>query len=85
MLLARLFVALVCPRGGAEMRIVAIITATAPIERILTHISEPAEPPRNSPARGPPAWEHPPVEAVPDWDALAQAPPEHVFDQRVQW
>jgi hypothetical protein len=73
MLLARLFVALslVCPRCGAEMRIVAFITETAPIGRILTHIGEPAEPPRISPARGPPAWEDPPIEAVPDWDALA--------------
>jgi hypothetical protein len=34
MLLARLLVALplVCPRCGAEMRIVAFITETAPIE-----------------------------------------------------
>jgi hypothetical protein len=85
MLLARLFVAFVCPRGGAEMRIFAFITASLPIERILTHISEPAEPPRNSPARGPPAWEDPPGEAVPDWDALAQPTPEHIFGQRVPW
>ena len=87
MLLARLFVALplVCPRCGAEMRIVAFITETAPIERILTHIGEPAEPPRISPARGPPGWDDPPVEALPDWDPLAQPPPEYVFDQRVQW
>jgi hypothetical protein len=41
--------------------------------------------PRISPARGPPAWDDPPVEAVPDWDALAQPQPESVFDQRVQW
>jgi len=27
----------------------------------------------------------PSVEAVPDWDALAQPPPEYVFDQQVQW
>jgi hypothetical protein len=31
------------------MRIVAFITETASIERILTHIGEPAEPPRISP------------------------------------
>ena len=78
MLLARLFVALplVCPRCGAKMRILALITETAPSERILTHISEPAGPPRISPARGPSAWEDPPVEAVPDWDALGPPPPE---------
>ena len=27
----------------------------------------------------------PPVEAVPDSDALAQPQPEYVFDQQVQW
>ena len=67
------------------VRIIAVITETAPIERILTHIGEPAEPPRISPARGPPGWDDPPVEALPDWDPLAQPPPEYVFDQRVQW
>ena len=54
------------------MRIVAFITEAAPVQRILNHIGEPAEPPRISPARGPPAWDDPPVDAVPDWDALAQ-------------
>ena len=58
---------------------------SASVQRILNHIGEPAEPPRISTARGPPAWEDPPVEAVPDWDALAQPPPEYVFDQQVQW
>ncbi len=27
----------------------------------------------------------PPVEAVSNWDALAQPQPEYVFDQQVQW
>ena len=87
MLLARLFesLPLVCPNCGADMRIVAFITEAAPVRRILNHIGEPAEPPRISPARGPPAWDDPPVEAVPDWDALAQPQPEYVFDQQVQW
>jgi hypothetical protein len=34
---------------------------------------------------GPPAWDDPPVEAVPDWDTLSQPQPEYVFDQQVQW
>ena len=55
------------------------------VQRILNHIGEPAEPPRIAPARGPPAWDDPPVEAVPDWDALAQPQAEYVFDQQVQW
>jgi hypothetical protein len=41
--------------------------------------------PRISPARGPHAWDDPPVKAVPDWNALAQPQPEYVFDQQVQW
>jgi hypothetical protein len=40
---------------------------------------------RCSIAAHPPAWDDPPVEAVPAWAALAQPQPEYVFDQRVQW
>jgi len=85
MLLARLLepLPLVCSCCGADMRIVAFITET--VRRILTHIGEPAEPPRIAPARGPPAWDDPPVDLVPDWEALAQPSPEYVFDQEVQW
>jgi len=67
------------------VRIVALITGAAPVRRILNHIGEPAEPPRISRARGPPAREEPPVDAVPDWDTLAQPPPERVFDHQVPW
>ena len=70
---------------GPETRVVAFITEADPVRRILTHIGEPAEPPRISPARGPPAWEDPAIAAVPDWDALAQAQPEYLFDRQIQW
>lgn len=73
---------LVCPRCGADMRIIVFITETAPVRQILTHI---AEPPRISPARGSPAWNGPPVDPVPNWEALAQPSPEYVLDQEVQW
>jgi hypothetical protein len=73
-------VPLVLPDFAADIRCAAFITEAAPVQRILNHIGEPAEPPRISPARGPPAWDDPPVEAVPDWDALAQPQPEFVFD-----
>ena len=59
--------------------------AVVPEEHILTYTGEPAEPPRISPARGPPGWDAPPVEVLPDWDALAQLQPKYVFDQRVPW
>jgi hypothetical protein len=87
MLLARLFASLplVCPNCGADMRIIAFVTETAPVRRILKHVGEPVEPPRISPARGPPAWDDPPVDLGPDWEALAQPSPEYVFNQEVQW
>ncbi|MGB8145992.1 MAG: hypothetical protein WCF05_12620 [Chromatiaceae bacterium] len=87
MLIARLFLTLplVCPCCGADLRIVAFITVAAQVQRILNYSGEPAEPPHISPAREPPAWDDPPVEAPPDGDALAQPQPEYVFDQQVQW
>lgn len=42
---------------GTEIRIVAFITDTASVTRILEQIGEPAKPPRLSPARRPPAGE----------------------------
>ena len=52
------------------MRIGAFITETSRVRRVRTHMGEPPEPPRISPARGPPEWGDPPVDAAPDWDAL---------------
>jgi len=85
MLLARLFASLplACPHCGADMRIVAFITEATPVQRILNHIGEPPEPPRISPARGPPVWGDG-LDSPPDWDALAQPEPEYLFDQQVQ-
>jgi hypothetical protein len=86
MLLARLFesLPLTCPHCGADMRIVAFITETAPVARILMHIGEPPQPPPIAPARGPPAWEDDP-EPMPDWDLIAQPDPGFEFDQRLSW
>lgn len=38
------------------MRIIAFITASVDVRRILEHIGEPATPPRIASARGPPDW-----------------------------
>ena len=86
MLLARLFesLPLTCPNCWADMRIIAFVTDAAPVERILTHIGEPAQPPAIASARGPPAWEDAP-ESVPDWDLLGQPEPDFEFDQRISW
>ncbi len=61
MLLARRFesLPLVCPNCGTDPRIAAFITQAAPVARILNHLGAPAEPPRISLARGPPAWDEP--------------------------
>ena len=65
------------------MRIIAFITQATTVRRILSHIGEPAHP--RTGHRGPPAWDDPPVDLVPDWEALAQPSPEYVFDPEVQW
>jgi hypothetical protein len=64
---------------------ITAIAEAAPVERILTHIGEPAQPPPIAPARGPPAWNDGLADAIPDWHALAQPEPEYFFDQQVQW
>jgi hypothetical protein len=58
MRLARIYetLPLTCPGCGAETRIIAFITASVDVRRILEHIGEPATPPRIASARGPPEW-----------------------------
>jgi hypothetical protein len=43
-----------CPRCGEPMRIIAFVLDRDVIERILSHIGEPTEPPAILPARSPP-------------------------------
>jgi hypothetical protein len=43
-----------CEKCGARMRLRALVTAAARIERFLRRIGDPTEPPPLSPARGPP-------------------------------
>jgi hypothetical protein len=73
------------------MRIIAFITYSADIRQILGHIGVDAEPPRITPARGPPLWDGwdaqmgDGVEVVADWDEAAQVAPDDEVDQRVSW
>ena len=63
-----------CTACGGDIRLIAFITEPGPIQKILTHLGEPLEPPLVSPARGPPA----------DWDELVQASDERdVFQERI--
>jgi Putative transposase len=92
-LLARIYEVfpLICPMCGAEMRIIAFITEAVDVRKILSHIGEPAIPPRISPARGPPEWYEDPGESAFEAedetrdDTLAQPKPEYEFDQRISW
>ena len=45
---------LVCPNGGAGMRIIAFIEDAEPVRSILTCVGEPVDPPRIHPLRAPP-------------------------------
>ena len=82
---------LLCPICGGQMRIIAFVTHGADIRQILNHIGVDAEPPRITPARGPPLWDGADVQAdegvepAPDWDEAAQPAPDFEVDQRISW
>jgi hypothetical protein len=82
---------LVCPMCAGQMRIIAFITHSADIRRILDHIGVESQPPPIAPARGPPLREDcdaQPDDAVhgePDWDLAAQPAPDYEVDQRINW
>ena len=74
------------------MRIIAFITHSTDIRHILDHIGVDSEPPRITPARGPPlrdgcddAQMGEGVDVEPDWDEAIQAAPDFEVDQRVSW
>jgi len=74
------------------MRIIAFVTFSTGIHRILEHIGIDPEAPRITPARGPPLSEGvgaqesgEGVEAEPEWDLANQSPPDYPDDQRLAW
>ncbi len=83
---------LICPQCGGPMRIIAFIPYGADIAKILAHIGVDTEPPRMTPARGPPLWDDcdardagDAVDAVPAWDMAVQPAPADSLDQRTAW
>jgi hypothetical protein len=82
---------LLCPICGGHMRIIAFITHSADIRQILEHIGVESEPPKISPARGPPLWgdcdaqQGEGTQVEPDWDLAAQPAPDYEMDQRINW
>ena len=77
---------------GGQIRLIAFITFSADIHKILEHIGVDPEAPRITPARGLPLWDDcaaqesgEGVEAAPDWDQANQSPPDYPDDQRTAW
>ncbi len=62
---------LTCLNCGGDIRLISFITDLGPIRKILTHLGEPLDPPRVSPARGPPV----------DWGELVQSHGDGEFEQ----
>jgi hypothetical protein len=86
MLLARVYeiFPLLCPLCGGTIRIIAFVTEAPTIRHVLEHIGEPSEPPRITPARGPPEWEEGNNQDS-FGDPSAQPAPDYEFDQTVSW
>jgi len=72
---------LLCPICGGQMRTIAFITFSADTRQILEHIGVQPEPPRITPARGPPLWDGVDaqmgdgVDLAPDWSGPGQPAP----------
>ena len=86
LLLARIYEVfpLLCPKCGAEMRIIAFITDAPAVRQILACLGEPTSAPPTAPARGPPLWEMPDA-GQGGFDPQAQPAPDYEFDQRIAW
>lgn len=67
------------------MRIIAFLTVTASVTRILQHLGEPTRPPPLSPARGPPEWEEFFAQSLPFDPQATEPAPAFEFDQTVVW
>ena len=74
------------------MCIIAFITFSADIDKILEHIGVDSVVPRITPARGPPLWDDcgapeqgEGVEAMPDWNMTNQSAADYPDDQRTDW
>ena len=76
---------LTCPNCAAPMTLVAFVTEPASVQRVLTHLGLPSEPPVLTPARGPPIEQADLDQSAP-LDSTAPDPgPDYEFDQRLSW
>ena len=67
---------LACPICGGDIRLIAFIIDPGTIRNILPHVGEPVEPPRVSPARGPPTEWTELVQVHDDRDVMQHSPDE---------
>ena len=73
------------------MCIIGFVTYSADIRHTLEHIGAETEPPRITPARGPPLWDGADAQVgegmgpVPGWGEGCQAAPDFEVDQRISW
>jgi len=84
--------AVICPMCGGQMRIIAFITFSSDIHKILIHIGVNPEAPQITPARGPPLWDDrgaqepgEGVDAEPNWNMASQSTPDYPDDQHTTW
>jgi len=80
---------LLCPICAGQMRIIAFITDSKEVCKILEHIGVDSTAPRIAPARGPQLWDvrdAPMAEegdGEPEWHASTHAAPDDQVDQRM--
>ncbi|HIF61178.1 MAG TPA: hypothetical protein EYQ26_17105 [Rhodospirillales bacterium] len=87
MLLGKIFEInpLLCPSCGGEMKMIAFVTDTEPIRKILRHIGELDHAPSISPSRDPPVF-YAEIDQTQYWDDNTVKPiTDDEFDQTVSW
>ena len=75
---------LLCPSCGGEMKIIAFVTDTEPIRKILRHIGELDHAPSISPSRDPPVF-YAEMDQTQYWDNTVKPITDYEFDQTVSW
>ena len=75
--------------GIAFMALGHPVNDAGTVRKILDHIGASTQPPRITPARGPPLWQgaaaSEPAPNDPRWDSSDQPAPQIEFDQRITW
>jgi hypothetical protein len=76
---------LICPRCREPMRLIAFVTGSGSITRILAYLGEPTQAPRIAPPTRGPSLEEDFDTREGDTFALSEPLPEYELDQRASW